>query len=71
MSIPNTHLEKVISAAHKELDKNKVTSSVCVVTGEYQDHWLNVPVVDYGEEITDSTLYWYSINLNTLEIKLL
>jgi len=71
MPIPSKHLEKVLSAAHRELDKDEVTSSVCAVTGEFQDHWLNVPIVDYGEEITDSTLYWYSINLNTLEIKTL
>jgi len=69
MQIPSKNLEKVLSAAHRKLDKDEVTSSVCAVTGEFQDHWLNVPVVDYGEEITDSTLYWYSINLNTLEIK--
>ena len=69
MEIPNKHLERILSIAHNELDKDEVTSSVCVVTGEFQDHWLNVPIVDYGEEITDSTLYWYSINLNTLEIK--
>ena len=71
MEIPQKHLEKVLSYAHKALNKDDVTSSVCVVTGEVQDHWINVPVVDYGKEITDSTLYWYSINLNTLEIKTL
>lgn len=69
MEIPQRHLEKVLSAAHRALDNDDVTSSICAVTGEFQDHWLNVPVVDYGEKLTDMTSHWYSINLNTMEVR--
>jgi hypothetical protein len=68
MEIPQKHLEKVLSYAHRALNEDDVTSSVCVVTGELQDHWLNVPVVEYGKELTDMTSYWYSVNLNTMQV---